>query len=116
MAQAAAFRLKPRERPARGGMQMSLVANGWHYIRDRVGPEQLYDLRGDPSELINVVDSPDITGILFEFRRTLLDILTQERGSTEVENAYLSRYRRSLEADLRINSSRLFSLSPDPPR
>ena len=93
MAQAAAFRSEHKNKPSREGLQMSLVAPGWHYIRDGVGPEQLYDLRRDSSELLNLVGSAEVNTVLEVFRRTLLDVLTDDRGSTEVENVYLARYR-----------------------
>ena len=83
---------------------MSLVASGWHYIRDGVGPEQLYDLRRDPSELFNLVGSAEVNAVLDVFRRTLLDVLTDDLGSTEVENAYLARYRRLLKSEVQASS------------
>jgi hypothetical protein len=95
---------QPREKPGRKGLQMALVASGWHYIRDGVGPEQLYDLRRDPSELLNLVGSAEVNDVLDVFRRTLLDVLTGDLGSTEVENAYLARYRRLLESEVRASS------------
>ena len=36
---------------------MSLVASGHHYIRHGMGLEQLYDLRVDPDERINLMAS-----------------------------------------------------------
>jgi arylsulfatase A-like enzyme len=105
MAQAAAFGSEQERKPTRALLQMSLVASGWHYIRDRVGPEQLYDLRSDPTELRNLVGSSAVDTALGSFRRSLLDILTNEAGSTEVENTYLARYRRLLKSDVERGSS-----------
>ena len=85
-------------------LQMSLVAPGWHYIRDVVGPEQLYDLRRDSSELHNLVGSAEVNPVLDVFRRTLLDVLTDDHGSTEVENVYLARYRRSLQSEVQAST------------
>jgi hypothetical protein len=79
---------------------MSLVAPGWHYIRDVIGAEQLYDLRRDTSELHNVVGPGELNPVLNVFRRTLLDVLTDDRGSAEVENLYLARYRRMLQSEV----------------
>jgi hypothetical protein len=94
---------------------MSLVDSGWHYIRDRVGPEQLYDLRNDPSETRNLVGSAPANIVLDIFRRRLLDALNSDPGSAAVENAYLARFRRLLQADVRTASSRPPSLSATEP-
>ena len=80
---------------------MSLVAPGWHYIRDGRGIEQLYDLRRDPSELHNLADSAESDPALRAFRGELLDILKDEPGSIEVERTYLNPYRRRLESVIR---------------
>jgi arylsulfatase A-like enzyme len=104
MAQAAAFRSEQKNKPTAALVQMSLVVPGWHYIRDRVGLEQLYDLRRDSSELLNVAGAAEVSSVLEVFRRTLLDVLTADRGSTEVENLYLARYRRSLKSQVQASS------------
>ena len=39
------------------GFQMSLVALGHHYVRDGMGDEQLYDLKTDPYEQLNLMES-----------------------------------------------------------
>jgi hypothetical protein len=90
---------------------MSLVAPGWHYIRDGVGPEQLYDLRRDSSELLNLAGSAEVKTVLDRFRRTLLDVLTDDLGSTEAENAYLARYRRLLKSEVQAGSAPLGPLA-----
>jgi hypothetical protein len=55
----------------------------------------------DPYERLNLV----VAGVGGEkveaFRRMLLDSLTEDVGSVEVERAYLEEYRRSLEALVR---------------
>jgi hypothetical protein len=38
-------------------------------------------------------------------------VLTDDRGSTEVENAYLTRYRRSLKSDVQSKSPPLERIS-----
>ena len=101
LAHANAFQPQPRDKLSREGFQMSLVASGRHYIRDGTGSEQLYDLRRDPSELVNLVDSAEGNQELGAFRRMLLDVLTDDPGSIEVENAYLKPYRRRLESAIR---------------
>ena len=63
----------------------------------------LYNLRRDPSELFNVVDNAEVNDVLDSFRRTLLDVLNGDLGSTEVENAYLARYRRMLKSEVRVS-------------
>jgi arylsulfatase A-like enzyme len=96
-AEAAAFQPRPpggREHP---GFQMSLVASGHHYIRHGMGLEQLYDLRIDPEERVNLMASGLGGQRVGAFRRMLLEVLTDNPGSVEVEKAYLEPYRRWLE-------------------
>ena len=81
-----------------GGFQMSLLASGRHYIRDGTGAERLYDLAGDPFERVNLMDSPEGRRAVGAFRRMLLEVLTENPGSAEVENAYLESYRQGLKA------------------
>ena len=57
-AEAAAFQARPRPGREHPGFQMSLVASGHHYIRHGMGLEQLYDLRVDPDERVNLMASP----------------------------------------------------------
>ena len=88
-ADAAAFQPQPRQRPRAPGFQMSLVASGHHYIRDGMGLEQLYDLRIDPFERVNLMASRHGGQRVGAFRRMLLEVLTDNPGSVEVEKAYL---------------------------
>jgi arylsulfatase A-like enzyme len=111
MAQALAFRPEQRGKPTRGLVQMSLVSPGWHYIRDVVGPEQLYDLIRDSSELHNLVATPEADPVLDVFRRALVDVLTKDVGSTEVENLYLERYRRLLQSEVQTNTQPLVPMA-----
>jgi arylsulfatase A-like enzyme len=99
-----AFQPQSHDTLKREGLQMSLVASGRHYIRDGTGPEQLYDLTRDPSELVNLADSAGGGQVLGVFRRMLLDVLTENPGSIEVENAYLKPYRRWLESLVQTSS------------
>jgi arylsulfatase A-like enzyme len=98
--QATADAFKPQNRGSRknGGFQMSLVASGHHYVRDGLGAEMLFNLRKDPFERINLMDSSDGGQVTREFRKTLLEVLADNTGSTEVEEAYLGSYRRGLQA------------------
>jgi arylsulfatase A-like enzyme len=97
-AEAAAFQTQPRRARGHPGFQMSLVASGHHYIRHGMGPEQLYDLRVDPLERVNLVASAAVDHRVGAFRTMLLEVLTENRGSVEVEKAYLEPYRKWLEA------------------
>ena len=76
---------------------MSLVASGHHYIRHGMGLEQLYDLRVDPDERVNLMASSHGEQRVGAFRRMLLEVLTDNPGSVEVEKAYLEPYRKWLE-------------------
>ncbi len=85
---------------------MSLVASGHHYIRDGMGAEQLYDLRSDPFERVNLMAPPYGNQAVGVFRRMLLEVLTDNPGSIEVENAYLEPYRQWLKALIQESSPR----------
>jgi arylsulfatase A-like enzyme len=111
MAQAPAFRPEQRAKPSRAMLQMALVTPGWHYIRDVVGPEQLYDLIGDSSELHNLIGPPEFNPVLDEFRRTLLEVLTDDHGTPEIENMYLTRYRRSLQSQVEASTPPLIPMA-----
>ncbi|MGP0068689.1 MAG: sulfatase-like hydrolase/transferase [Isosphaeraceae bacterium] len=93
----AAFRPQSQKELGRRGVQMSLVAEGRHYIRDGLGSEQLYDLKGDRSEGLNLMNTPEGQRVAGAFRRMLLDTLTDNPGTIELENAYLKPYRQWLK-------------------
>jgi arylsulfatase A-like enzyme len=94
----AALRPEIRGGLGHGGFQMSLLASGRHYIRDGKGAERLYDLAADPFERVNLMEAPEGPRVVGPFRRMLLEVLTEDPGSVEVEGAYLDAYRRGLEA------------------
>jgi arylsulfatase A-like enzyme len=96
LAGAAAFRPQHERGLSRRGFQMSLVAQGRHYLRDGEGVEQLYDLERDPFERTNVIDSPEGQRAVGSLRQKLLEVLTASPGSIEVERAYLKPYRQWL--------------------
>ena len=75
---------------------MSLVADGQHYFRDGVGTESLFDLTEDPLETDNLIGRPEGEQKVGAFRRMLLNFLTENPASVEVENAYLKRFREQL--------------------
>jgi arylsulfatase A-like enzyme len=109
LAHANAFQPQRQDRLSREGLQMSLVRTGRHYIRDGTGSEQLYDLSRDPSELVNLADSAEGNQALGDFRRSLLEMLTDDPGSIEVENAYLKPFRQWLKSLVQASS-----LPPEP--
>ena len=78
------------------GVQMSIVSSGFHYIRNGVGDEQLYNIIKDPFEKLDVLRSGDQRGRVIPFRRKLLEVLNENHGSVEVERGYLQGFRRSL--------------------
>jgi arylsulfatase A-like enzyme len=90
--------LDPASARSREAFGMSLVAPGWHYVRDGTGAEQLYDLQNDPLEAVNAIDSEDGRPRIGALRRQLFAALTDSPGSKEVEKAYLGSYRRALQA------------------
>jgi len=54
--------------------------------------------------LLDLAGSAQVNGVLDVFRRTLLDVLTDDLGSTEVEHLYLTRYRRLLKSQIQASS------------
>ena len=96
-ADATAFQPQPRPGREHPGFQMSLVASGHHYIRDGMGPEQLYDLQGRSVRAGQPHGFPDGGRRVGAFRKMLLEVLTENPGSVEVERAYLEPYREWLE-------------------
>jgi arylsulfatase A-like enzyme len=88
------------DRPGRSEFKMSLMTSGWHYIRDGAGVEQIYDLSRDMGELNNLAETAETKKELGIFLRSLLDVLTDNPGSAEVETAYLKRYRQRLKSQI----------------
>ena len=82
------------------------MASGHHYFRDGMGAEQLYDLRSDPFERVNLVGSLDGNQAVGAFRKMLLEVLTDNPGSIEVEKAYLEAYKQGLKALIPESSPR----------
>jgi arylsulfatase A-like enzyme len=74
------FGPQDKQGPGRGGIQMSLVALGRHYLRDGSGLEQLYDLRRDRLESVNLMRTPEGQQDARIFRRMLVDVLTGNRA------------------------------------
>ncbi len=70
-----------------------------------MGVEQLYDLTADPLEQVNLMESASGTDLVAVFRKMLLDVLTANPGSIEVEKAYMATYRQWLEEIVRVDSS-----------
>jgi arylsulfatase A-like enzyme len=111
-AEAAAFQTLPRPSREHPGFQMSLVAAGHHYIRHGMGLEQLYNLRVDPSERINLMASATSAHRVGAFRKMLLEVLIDNPGSAEVEKAYLASYRKWLEALVQDRSEPVATTAP----
>jgi arylsulfatase A-like enzyme len=89
---------QPQSGLERRGLQMSLVVPGWHYLRDGMGDEQLYDLWHDPFERVNLMHGDLARPTVADVRRRLLAVLKRDHGSVEVENAYLKHFRRWLSS------------------
>jgi arylsulfatase A-like enzyme len=80
--------------------RMSLVDAGHHYIRDAQGTEELYDLRRDPFELVDLSRSSDDNHAVGVFRKKLLEVLTNNPGSIEVNKAYLEAFKQGLRLQI----------------
>jgi len=112
--QAHASAFQPQLRGGRGHskFQMSLVASGQHYLRDGMGAEMLYDLLRDPYELVNLMGSAYGEQAVGAFRRMLLEVLADNPGSIEVEEAYLEPYKQGLKALIHESSPRRVAARP----
>jgi arylsulfatase A-like enzyme len=108
-ANSSAFASQPDEGRKHHGFEMSLVASGYHYVRDGMGAEQLYDLKIDPYEKRDLIELASSSAEVARFRKMLLDVLTDNPGSFEVENAYLTIYRRWLEDVVQGSSTQPFA-------
>ncbi len=95
-----AFEGLPASDSSHPSYQMSLVTSGHHYVRTDLGAEQLYDLKSDPYERHDLMESPDGKRQVVVYRKKLLEVLTENPGSVEAEASYLRDYRKSLEAPL----------------
>jgi arylsulfatase A-like enzyme len=97
-ADATTFQPQPASGHGYSALQMSLVAEGHHYLRDGAGAEILYDLTRDPFELNDLIGTSHGQQAVATFRRKLLEVLIENPGSLEAEAAYLERYRQRLKA------------------
>ena len=100
------FQPKPGSDRGPVRFRMSLVASGHHYFRDGMGTEALYDLRSDPFERVNLVGSSDGNQSVGAFRKMLVEVLTDNPGSIEVDKAYLEAYKQGLKALIPESSPR----------
>jgi arylsulfatase A-like enzyme len=93
----AAFEPQPDEPRGKHGFQMSLVTpDGIQYIRTGTGVEIIFNLWTDPRGLINLAGTPEGDALLGPLRASLLEVLSESRGTDKVEAAYLADYRREL--------------------
>jgi arylsulfatase A-like enzyme len=98
IAHPAAVQPQPGNGLSRRGLQMSLVAQGRHYVRDGLGSERLYDLRRDPFEMVDLMGRAEGKQVVGLYRRMLLNVLTQTPGSIQTEDAYLKPFRQRLKS------------------
>ncbi len=77
------------------------MAQGHHYIRDGKDAELLFDLNTDPFEMINLLDRTDGELKAAGFRQMLLEFLTANPASEEIENAYRNRFTQRLRSQVR---------------
>ncbi len=69
------------------------------------GPRSSTISTRDPSERVNLMGSPyGDQAVVVSFRRMLLEVLTENPGSIEVEEAYLEPYRQGLKALIQESS------------
>jgi arylsulfatase A-like enzyme len=101
----AAFHSQSGGATTHGAVQMSLVASGHQYVRDDLGAEKLYDLIRDPFERDNLIGTPYGDKSVGPYRKMLLDMLTENPGSSEAEKSYLGHYRQALKAVVHESSA-----------
>jgi arylsulfatase A-like enzyme len=94
------------------GVEMSVVAQGFHYVRSGEGTERLFDLRVDPYEQLDVSSIPIGQAKLTDFRNMLLNVLSCQPGSAAVEKAYLAGYRSWLQELVRGQVSDSLAVGP----
>ena len=75
------------------GMPFQLAANGqkkmvrthdWKYVHNAGGEGELYDLRADPHELVNLADLPEHRERVCDFRQQLLEWLIESEDEVPV--------------------------------
>ena len=81
-----------------GGFEMSLVVDAYHYTRNGLDDETLFDLTVDPFERNNLSQRPEVAHSVKVIRKRLLNFLSDNRASVEVEKAYLKNFRERLSA------------------
>jgi hypothetical protein len=77
---------------------MSLVQEGFHYVLDIQGREELYDLALDPGELSNLKDHPQQAPALARLRNWLGEILRDNRATSGVAADYRKQLRNLIES------------------
>jgi arylsulfatase A-like enzyme len=93
--------------------QLSVVApDGVQYIRTGTGEEKIYNLLKDPAARRNLAGTPEGDAMVGRLRKALLDALQEERGTSEVEAAYLAEYRRGLANLVRDGEARAIAGRP----
>jgi arylsulfatase A-like enzyme len=111
-ADAIAFQTQPSSGRRNNRFQMSLLSSGQHYLRNGIGTEMLFDLKKDPLERVNLIGSSYGDQAVGVFRRMLLEVLTDNPGSIEVEKAYLEPYRQELDALVQERSPQRVAAGP----
>jgi hypothetical protein len=61
--------------PAAKGPMKSVVAGGMHYIRSGDGTEELFNLRSDPEEGLNLAGGSRAVEVLRQFRASLVTLI-----------------------------------------
>lgn len=80
--------------PVCRGPMLSLVADGWHYIRNGDGREELYDFKGDPDETRDLSGSAEKAAVLESLRSRALASKHQGSERSPVEPAAQLAARR----------------------
>jgi arylsulfatase A-like enzyme len=79
------------------GFAMSVVAEGFHYVLDARGTEELYDVANDPQESRNLKSEPGLQSTLNRFRVALAEHLRDNRVPTGIAADYQNQLRKLID-------------------
>ena len=83
--------------PSQRGFTMSAVGEGFHYLVDVRGIEELYDLAHDPQESSNLRNEPGQEPMLNRFRNSVAVFLRDNRVTTGVAANYQKQLMKLIE-------------------
>ena len=83
--------------PNQRGFTMSVVGEGFHYLVDVKGTEELYDVVNDPQESLNLKNEPGQQPTLNRLRTSVAEFLRDNRAPTAVAADYQKQLMKLME-------------------